>query len=435
MKGLLFTYALTYGGALASLVNPFIGLLIYVCFAIIKPESLWHYSVPAGNYSRIVAAALLAGWAFQGFGDWNFGRARVVVWSLLGFMAWYMLSAIFAINQEVAWGDVEAKGKVVLPFLVGITIVRSPAQLKQLAWVIMLSQGFVAYEANMSYLTGGFNWIREIGFGGMDNNCCAIAMVCGTGFAFFLGLAETGWKRWLAFAAAAFMAHAIMISNSRGGMLALMITGGASFVLIRKQPVHYVYLLLAVIVGVRMAGPSVWERFNTTFAAQEDRDESAQSRIDLWKVCLQITASNPIFGIGPNNTPLVTHEYGFTKGKSPHTLWLQTASDLGLPGIAMLLTFYFSAILGLWRLAKEFDPLAPELADSCRMVIAALIGFMVAAQFVSLLGLELPFYVALVGAGYLKFSGALLASFSAAHYEEPNEIDTAAEHSLLAATS
>ena len=66
MKGLIFTYLLTYGGAAASLFNPFIGLLVYVAFAILRPESLWHWSVPEGNYSRIVAIALLIGWARRG---------------------------------------------------------------------------------------------------------------------------------------------------------------------------------------------------------------------------------------------------------------------------------------------------------------------------------------------------------------------------------
>ena len=40
MKGLIFTYLLTYGGAAVSLFRPFTGLLIYVCFAIIKPDAL-----------------------------------------------------------------------------------------------------------------------------------------------------------------------------------------------------------------------------------------------------------------------------------------------------------------------------------------------------------------------------------------------------------
>src|SRR5262245_51132509 len=115
-KGLIITYVLTYGGAAAALFNPFIGLLIYICFAIIKPEALWHWSVPAGNYSRIVAAGLLLGWAFHGFGNWRFGRAAVVVKCAVGYWLW-MVAATF--NTPVgapAWDFVESMGKVILPF-------------------------------------------------------------------------------------------------------------------------------------------------------------------------------------------------------------------------------------------------------------------------------------------------------------------------------
>ena len=48
---LIFIYMLTFGAALASLSYPFVGLLVYVCFGILKPESFWYDSVPAGNYT------------------------------------------------------------------------------------------------------------------------------------------------------------------------------------------------------------------------------------------------------------------------------------------------------------------------------------------------------------------------------------------------
>jgi len=38
------------------------------------------------------------------------------------------------------------------------------------------------------------------------------------------------------------------------------------------------------------------------------------------------------------------------------------------------------------------------------MVLAALAGFVVAAQFLSISGIEAPYYVALLGAGALKLS-------------------------------
>lgn len=403
MKGLIFTYALTYGGSAIALFNPFIGLLIYVCFALVRPQSLWHWSVPAGNYSRTIALALLAGWALHGFGHWNFGKARPVVVCLLGFMLWMVLSSYFAFDTVVAWQATEPIAKIVLPFVVGITLIDSYGKVKALAWVIMLSQGYVAYDLNMSYY-GGYNRLTDVGFGGMDNNCNAIAMVCGAGFAFFLGLAETGWRRWLAFLCAALMTHAILFAFSRGGMLALIVAGGTSFVLIPKRPIYYGYLLLAVLLALRLAGPEVRTRFYSTFAEQETRDSSAQSRLDMWGICWDMTLSNPFVGVGPNNFPVLAATVGLTENKQAHSLWMQAAAELGFPGVGFLLAFYLTTIWRLWSIARETRVFAPDIANCCNMVIASLVGFMVAAQFVSLAGLEIPYYVALVGAGYIKLS-------------------------------
>jgi putative inorganic carbon (hco3(-)) transporter len=162
MKGLLFTYGLAYGGAVVSLFNPFVGLLIYITFAILRPETLWSWSVPAGNYSRIIGISLLVGWAANGFGDWRLQRSRSIVLSLLGFFLCMVASACFAPDQQLAWHYVEEFAKVVLPFLVGITTINSVERLRALVWVIVGSEGFLAFEMNMSYLDG-FNRVRELG--------------------------------------------------------------------------------------------------------------------------------------------------------------------------------------------------------------------------------------------------------------------------------
>src|SRR5437762_761280 len=399
MKGLLFTYALTYGGAIVSLFNPFIGLLIYICFAVIRPESLWYWSVPEGNYSRIIAIALLSGWALHGFGNWDFRRAKPVVYALLGFWGWSAISACFAPNHVVAWGFVESKSKIFLPFLVGMTLIDSAEKLKQVAWVLLISLGYVALDLNLAY-RDGFNRVYEIGFGGMDNNCVAIAMVTGAGLAFFLGIRETkSWRRWLAFAVAGLMAHCVMISLSRGGMLALLVTGGITFLLIPKQPKHYAYFALAVAVSFRLAGPMVVDRFQTIFAGEKTRDASADSRLELWANCWQVMLNNPVLGVGPDHWPLIAARYGWPAGKEAHSLWLQIGAEMGFVGLFLLLFFYGSCAWGAWQLLRIDRDISSWLAGSARMVIASLAGFAVAACFVSLEGLEFPYYVVLLGAG------------------------------------
>jgi probable O-glycosylation ligase (exosortase A-associated) len=417
MKGLIFTYALTYGGGAVSLFTPYVGLLIYVCFAIIRPEALWHWSVPDGNYSRIVAIGLLIGWVLNGLGNWTFGRAKPVVYSLLAYLLWACLSAFQAQDQAYAWGWVEGQTKIVLPFLVGMTLIDSVRKLKQLAWVIALSHGYVAYELNLSYYSG-FNTLQEIGFGGMDNNSFAIALCAAAGLAFFLGLnASQWWLKVLAFASAGFSVHAVFFAFSRGGMLGLIITAVISFVLIPKTLKHYLTFALAIALAIRLAGPEVIDRFVTVFVSAEARDASAQGRVDMWGICVDQMIAHPLLGLGPHHFPIHAQEFGLTPGKEAHSLWLQIGAELGVPGLLALCCFYLSCAMGLWPYAREKRPMVdPWINDTARMVIAALAGFAISAQFVSLPGLETPYYVVLLGAGSLKLAGLPAATAQPAGY-------------------
>lgn len=401
MKGIIFTYALTYGGAAASFVNPWIGLLVYVTFAIIKPDALWYWSVPAGNYSRVIAMALLAGWALHGFGDWRFGRASGLMMALLGATLWAVLLSFGAANQELAWTYVENQFKIVLPLLMAVTWIRSVKQVIQLAWVIVLSQGYVAYDLNQAYYSG-YNRMQDIGFGGLDNNACAITMDTCIGLAFFLGLhAPRWWQKAAAFGAAICMANCVMFSFSRGGLLGLICTGAVAFVLIPKRPGHYLVFAAAVAIGVRLAGAEVLERFGTVFLDAEARDRSASLRTLHWQACLNSMFSNPM-GVGPHHWQYVAPNYGLPAMEA-HSYWLQVGAELGLPGLAGAVVFYFGSMWRLWHIAKgKVSASDPWLMYLSQMVVASLVGFCISSQFVSVHGVETPYYVALVGLGVLK---------------------------------
>jgi O-antigen ligase len=407
MKGLIFTYLLTYGGATASLFNPFIGLLVYVAFSILRPDSLWSFSVPQGRYSLTVALALLAGWALHGFGSWSFGRARGVVTAMLGFWVWMVVAYIPAANKEIAWASyVEPMSKILLPCLVAITLIDSLEKLKLLAWVMMVCLGYLAFEFNQQYYQGQIN-PEEWTFGGAgDNNYIALSMVIGAALAFFLGLeSHVWWQKLLAFGMMPLMAHVVLFSMSRGGMVALGVVGIVSFLIIPKRPQHYATFLVAVLVVARLAGPAVQKEFSTIVISKEGRDRSAQSRIDHWKACIQAMAEHPFTGLGPAHFPLFAHEFGFTRNKAAHTTWLLYGAELGAPGMVLILMFYGLCLVRLWPYTRTGtwvpDPWYSGLA---RMTIASLCGYIVAAQFLPASGVEPPFYVAIIGAGILKLT-------------------------------
>jgi probable O-glycosylation ligase (exosortase A-associated) len=407
MKGLLFTYGMTAAGALLGLFCPFFGFLAYVSFAILKPDAMWPWSVPPARYSLAIAGCMLIGWACTKQATFKLGRAIVPVLLISGFLGWAFIGAFYPHHQDLAWDFVERIGKIVIPMIIGLTLITSTKELKQLAWTILVAQGYMAFEMN-SYYFGGYNLLRWEGFGGMDSNSAAIALVTGIGLAFFLGVhSEKWWQKGLAFFFAVLMANAILFSFSRGGMLGMIVAGMGAFIVIPKRPRTYAILALAVVGASVLAGPEVRDRFMTTFVKKKggEREASAQSRVDLWKDCIDVMKKKPLMGCGPNQWPMIASTYGWPHGKEAHSLWMQTGAELGFVGLAMYLEFYLSVLALLWHVtwkrAHVSDPWYKYIA---RMSFTGLCGFVVSAQFVSLESLEIPYYTALLGLGVLKLT-------------------------------
>ena len=268
----------------------------------------------------------------------------------------------------------------------------------------------------------------------------AIGLVTALGVAFFLFFYETSYfRRLIITGCAAFIGHAILFSFSRGAMLATVLFAVVSFFIIRKTTLHYAVFGIGLLMAVVLAGPQVRDRFMDTFAKKDGvREASAQSRLDLWRDCAILLAKDPIMGCGPDHWPLHAHEFGWPAGKEAHSLWVQTAVELGIPGITMYMGFFLTAIWRCWLLLQRTkNDEDAWFADSARMTIASLCAYMVAAQFVSLEALEIPYYVVLLGAGsmtvHYRLTDAVGQESSTASVNinqiepaEPRSVDTTA---------
>jgi hypothetical protein len=111
----------------------------------------------------------------------------------------------------------------------------------------------------------------------------------------------------------------------------------------------------------------------------------------------------------------VAPQYGWDRGKEVHNTWAQLGAELGFPGLLSILGFYLIGCWKLFPLTREHTPVAdPWLRYFARMVIASLAGFFVSAAAVTVEGVELPYYVMVLGAGTLKlYSLGLVASSEA----------------------
>ena len=334
MKGVIFTYTLTVLGAVISPFYPFFGLIVYIMFGVMYPPALWFYSLPptflrsSFGYSEIVAYPMIIGWLINGCGNLKLGPAKHSIICLACFSVWAFLSVCVNPMSPMSQNQLLMLARLFLTVLIMLTLCNSLKTLRYIVWSLIFAQGFVAYELNMSWIQG-FNRM-EVGYAGMDNNFFAVAMLVGSVLAFFEGLAQKKiLLKLIAFAAAALQAHVIMFSMSRGAMLGLCIVGVVSFMVLPKTGKSLCFLLLATVIALYMAGPSVRARFATTFVNAEERDSSSKGRIEAWKRCAQTMAEKPLFGVGIKNWLSYTTSH-YRVHLEAHSTWMQTGAETGI---------------------------------------------------------------------------------------------------------
>lgn len=404
MFGLILVYILTAVGVLGSFVQPLIGLYIYVLFAMLRPQYLWSFAGNMDGMSLYVGVATLIGWGLKGFGGLNLGRSKPIIWTLIAFLLWAQLSSSLGINPQWSSPWVYELAKIVGPFMVGVTMMNDPKAIRTMMWIIVGSHGYIGYEMNNWYYVRGYNFVHESGYGFMDNNSFALSLVATVGLAATLTLvARTWWEKLAATGCGLLIVSTLVLTYSRGGLLGLGIVGIGAFFMIPKRPTYVILMLLGAIGTARLIGPEVRARFATVFAEEQDRDASAQSRVELWKACLDVASKNPLTGIGPRNFPAVAHEYGFTRGKEAHSTWMQGAAEMGFVGIGLLISFYLVTMAKLIpRALRKWTNENKQESAFAAGVLISLAGFFVTAQFVTMAGLETPYYIVMVAAAMIK---------------------------------
>jgi len=410
VKGLILIYAIAIFGSIGALRSPVIGLFIYVGFAVLRPQFIWGWAGDFGGISLYVGIATLLGWLLSGFGSTKVGPGRSIVMAMLFFAGWTALSATQAVDKDVAYATLTPLMKFVMPFLIGVTILDTEQRSRTMLWIIVAAMGYVSFENNLAYVQG-YNIAGE-GFGGMDNNCFGVALVSTIGPAIALGLgARTWYERLGAAVCAALILHTTLLTFSRGAMVGLLVVGATAFIMMPKRPKYLAVLALVGLLALRLTGPQLMARYATTIAEGEERDGSAESRIDLWRDCIKLTIQNPMFGVGPGNFPVVAQSLGWTAGKQAHSVWMQQAAETGVPGVLSLFLLFAISVVKLWPLAHQrlTEENRSQVAVASGLIMS-IVGFAVAGQFVSLGGLEIPYYSAMIGVVLLKRHTSLRAA-------------------------
>jgi probable O-glycosylation ligase (exosortase A-associated) len=243
--------------------------------------------------------------------------------------------------------------------------------------------------------------IYNSGYGGLDNNGAGLMIAMGIPLALYAWEGSTKIWRWVFLAGIPLLLHAVLMSYSRGAMVALL-AATPLFVLRspRKGPMLGVLLFMLALLPF-LAGKEIRAEFFST----EDyaTDSSANSRFESWAAAFRIANDYPLFGVGIRNSGQFSLQYGADyAGRAIHSQYLQTLADGGYPALALYLLALGSVHLAMKRtrrvLKGRSDLDARHALSMMNGIEGSLLVFCVGGAFLSLEVFELPYVVALLGA-------------------------------------
>ncbi|QDT34635.1 O-antigen ligase family protein [Thalassoglobus polymorphus] len=432
MKGLIFVYGSLVFICLGAIVRPWIGVVGYFGFAILNPVYLWGHSLPPNsNFQKYIVGATFIGLLLSGFkGNKIQGAPAWAIISLALYLAWAWVTAQFTIHEGDTTFYMTTIWKIVLMSCVGLLLIDTPKKIVTLMWVIVIAQGWNAWEINLQYFQDGYCYAAYHGWGIADNNGYSILTVPIMGAS--LGLAFYSPKLWTRiFAGFIFtlQMHQIMLLESRGTMIGALCLAGIGAWYVHKNSWTISTILVSIALGAALAGPSVVEEFSSSFASGEELDASADSRFKLWKAGVEITQDYPLLGVGPNATGRLVPQYyegGLdTSHKVLHNLIFDVSTGSGIPGVILYCAFFgltWWAVRVRWK--KEKATLPDWAKPPLFSTLCGVPGYIVSSMFSSGALLESSYIGVIVGASTLL----ILAKARTANHEAAINIERVHSH-------
>lgn len=296
---------------------------------------------------------------------------------------------------------------------------RSRFDVNVLIAAILLGSFYLEFEAIVNgrgrFASGRLEGIGAPGVG--DANYLAGLLLLVPPLAAYWLFFGTWTQRLFAAVCEVFSLEVILRCNSRGAFLAMGVAGVWLLVVARGKARRYAFagLCLGCLAALFMVKDAqILERFSSTFASSEKRDQSAQSRLNYWRSGVSMIADHPI-GSGAeaafkskrgaayirNYVDLRRNPNGF---RAVHNGYLDIAASWGLQGFAL----YLAAIFASWRSVRTTMRAARLAADhetaflgAC--VQSALVGQLVVAMFLSGLDGEWFFWLFALSTAYAQY--------------------------------
>jgi len=335
-------------------------MLILACFVVSLPK-------------------LVAQWTSQPLTE------RPITVGMLGILVAAILSHISHGNLELAFGCGSEFAKIVLYYVLLVGVVDTTARLRQFLISLLIFVTVMAILALLHYhgfikipsikilerfeldtTTGESSLVLQLVGTGVfnDPNDFALILTMGSVTGFYLyNDRRFGILRFLFLIPTFTLIYALILTQSRGGLLAFLATV-ATMLGIRFGARK---MIILGIVGV----PVLLAVLGGRFSRMSTDEDTAQERIEIWRESLIMFRTSPLFGHGMNTI-------GKELGLVAHNSFVHAFAETGLLGGTCFIGVYYYSVLILLRLRRRDDnALDPELRRTGSYLAAILLGVIV----------------------------------------------------------
>jgi O-antigen ligase len=316
--------------------------------------------------------------------------------------AWFALTVLLSVwrgGSAQVFQEEWVKAACTFYVVASVTVTSRQAiqAIRVTAWALLAS-GVLALGAGQA-----FEGRLYLPFGGTfgNPNYLAAAMCMGLLVWWFVvhNPKEGKVSRIIGIAALAVLIVVIVETGSRGAMLALLVT--VPFLIMQYSVANRLravaILALMLLLGFMLAPGLVVERFALLFKPDNEprsqmelrvdqaAADSTESRLDLLKRSLEITAQHPLMGVGIGMFTVAESNLAASEGAPPmwhetHNTYTQLSSETGITGLAL-----FVAVLAIdWRAMRALrkdarlalHPNAPQIRAAATALWLVLLNTM-----------------------------------------------------------
>lgn len=331
---------------------------IYPLLNYLQPGDLWPFLAPL---KPMLLASLLAGLLMLRAGARpdatlvaTYFKQPALLW--LGAFVFVNVisvyySGVMSIVNELQFWDVYA-----IFVAISLFMLKDVHALRQYVWGTIVGSAFVIVYAIIAVAVHASTIIEgRAGAYGMyqNQNDYSFIIVMVMPFAYlYLRLCRHWWQRIFLIAVLVGGIVGVMLSLSRGGILALVLEAALLLWVTMRGGRRVVALAALAVVGTGVSIHQFAAR-EADQAGQYTLADSKDSRYELWRAARAVFEAHPILGVGSRRFGEYARDYApishDNRGKVAHNTYLEVAADTGILGALTFFLMLLGSLKPLWR--------------------------------------------------------------------------------------